>query len=79
MADAKSQAADAKVDLKKRASRECLKCGKKFRLFSSLKRHLIESTECSRNRRKQKETKGISAYQIIIPFNLLQKEDLYEE
>ena len=62
MADLKSQETIETVVDTKRSSRECSKCGEKFKLFSTLKRHLIESTECSsdtKKRRKQIEIKGI--------------------
>ena len=51
-----------------------IKCGEKFKLFSTLKRHLIESKECSRDRRKKRkriEMKGI--FQIIISLDLLKE------
>jgi hypothetical protein len=66
VADLKSQVAKETFVEKKRSSRECSKCGEKFKLFSTLKRHLIESTKCSRERRKRRkriEMKGI--FQII--------------
>ena len=78
VADLKGQVAEETFVEKKRSSRECSKCGEKFKLFSTLKRHLIESTKCSRERRKRRrriEMKGI--FHQIITLDLLKEMKKY--